>query len=278
MEEQIGGRPTGAGRRAAGPPAVGEGHLRLLLDSIQDCGVVMVSRSGMILTWNSAAEQINGYSSGEVIGQHLSVLYTPEDVVRRRPERELELARCDGGHQSEGWRLRKDGSRIWVSHTVTPLHDRTGRLRGFGTATRVLEDRVRAQDLLAVLDAVPDAVLGIDPEGRILLANAAAERLFRTAPQGLLGRHVDTLLPEQSRARHAAARAGYVADGRPRSMTRRPQVSAVREDGSEFPAEIRLSSVQTPRGPLVTALIRDLGAGRPARRTQATPVAAHAGR
>ena len=225
----------------------------------------MVSRNGMILTWNSAAEEINGYSAGEVIGQHLSVLYPPEDVVVHRPERELELARSLGTHRAEGWRLRKDGARVWVSHVVTPLHDRTGRLRGYGTATRLLEDRVRAQDLLAVLDAVPEAVLGIDVEGRILLANAAAERLFGTEPQGLLGRGVDSLLPEQFRSTHAQARAGFVAHSQPRSMTQRPTVCGRRDDGSVFRAEVRLSSVQTPRGPIVTALVRDLDGAQAAR-------------
>lgn len=265
MDQQLRERAPGVGRRTAGPPAVGEGHLRLLLDGVQDCGIVMVSRNGMILTWNSAAEEINGYSAGEVIGQHLSVLYPPEDVVVHRPERELELARSLGTYRAEGWRLRKDGVRVWVSHVVTPLHDRTGRLRGYGTATRLLDDRVRAQDLLAVLDAVPEAVLGIDVEGRILLANAAAERLFGTEPRGLLGRCVDTLLPAQVRSAHARARAGFVAHSHPRLMTQRTTVSGLRDDGSEFQAEVRLSSVQTPRGPIVTALVRDLDAPEVAR-------------
>lgn len=238
---------------------VSEAHLKLLLDSVQDCGIVMVSRNGMILTWNRAAEDINGYTAGEVIGQHLSVLYVPEDVVKRLPELELEFARTRGTHRSEGWRLRKDGDRVWVSHMVTPLHDRTGRLRGYGTATRVLNDRMRAQDLLAVLDAVPDALLGIDGEGNILLANVAVERVFGIPAPELLGRPVESLLPERFRGAHETWRSGYVAAAHPRVMTRRPRVQALRSDGSEFPAEVRLSSVQTPRGPIVTVLVRDLG-------------------
>ena len=259
MDQQTGSRALGAaGRQVRVPPTVGEGHFKLLLDSVQDCGIVMVSRNGMILTWNRAAEEITGYSADEVIGQPLSLLYPPEEVLLRLPERELELARSCGTHQSEGWRLRKDGERVWVSHMVTLLHDRTGRLRGYGTATRVLSDRMRAQDLLAVLDAVPDAVLGIDPEGRILLANTAAEQLFGVEPGRLLGRGVDALLPERFRAAHAVARASYVQDGRPQMMTARPHVTALRPDGTEFRTEVRLSSVQTPRGPIVTALVREL--------------------
>lgn len=239
-----------------------EAHLKLLLDSVQDCGIVMVSRIGMILTWSSAAEAISGYRGGEVIGQHLSVLYAPEDVAARRPDLELELALTRGTHRSEGWRLRKDGGRVWVSHQVTPLHDRTGRLRGYGTTTRVLNDRMRAQDLLAVLDAVPEAVLGIDVAGDILLANLAAERVFRVEPHRLLGRPVESLMPQAFRAAHAQWRATYVAHTHPRVMTPRPQVSGLRADGSVFPAEVLLSSVHTPRGPIVTALVRDLsGAG-----------------
>jgi PAS domain S-box-containing protein len=259
VDQDVGSRSAGlTARRAASAPVVSEAHLKLLLDSVQDCGIVMVSHNGMILTWNSAAEAINGYASGEVIGQHLSVLYPPEDVARRLPELELELARTCGTHRSEGWRLRKDGGRVWVSHQVTPLHDRTGRLRGYGTATRVLSDRMRAQDLLAVLDAVPDAVLGIDGDGKILLANVAAERVFGAPDSGLLGRPVETLLPERFRSRHVQRRLDYVADTRQHPMTARPPVRGLRADGSEFPAEVRLSSVQTPRGPIVTALVCDL--------------------
>lgn len=259
MDEDVGSRSAGlTARRAAGAPVVSEAHLKLLLDSVQDCGIVMVSCNGMILTWNSAAEAINGYTAGEVIGQHLSVLYAPEDVARRRPELELELARTYGTHRCEGWRLRKDGGRVWVSHQVTPLHDRTGRLRGYGTATRELNDRMRAQDLLAVLDAVPDAVLGIDGDGKILLANVAVERVFGTSVRGLLGRQVETLLPDRFRSLHVQWRLAYAVDARPQLMTPRRQVYGVRADGSEFPAEVRLSSVQTPHGPIVTALVRDL--------------------
>lgn len=259
MDQGVGQHPVGlTGRRVASAPVVSEAHLRLLLDSVQDCGIVMVSCSGMILTWNRAAEEINGYTPGEVIGQHLSVLYTPEDVARRRFERELELARTSGTHRSEGWRLRKGGDRVWVSHQITSLHDRTGRLRGYGTATRVLQDRMRTQDLLAVLDAVPDAVLGIDADGNIMLANVAAERVFATAAQGLLGRSVETLLPERFRSAHCRWREAYTAGVHPQLMTQRPPVRALRVDGSEFPAEILLSSVQTPRGPVITAQVRDL--------------------
>jgi PAS domain S-box-containing protein len=260
----------------AGTPPVSEARLKLLLDSVQGCGIVMVSRNGRILTWNRAAEEINGYTAGEMIGQHLSVLYAPEDVGRQLPELELELARTAGLHRSEGWRLRKSGERVWVSHMVTPLHDRTGRLRGYGTATRVLSDRMRAQDLLVVLDAVPDAVLGIDADGVIMLANVAAERIFAAPARWLLGRRVESLLPERFRAVHALWRSDYVADVHPQPMTQRPAVVAVRSDGHPFPADVRLSSVQTPRGPIVTVLIRDLsGASAPVVEEVRLPRALH---
>lgn len=258
MDRDVGRRPVAAQARRGANTPVSEAHLKLLLDSVQDCGIVMVSRNGRILTWNRAAQDINGYTAGEVIGQHLSVLYAPEDVGRQLPELELELARTLGTHRSEGWRQRKDGRRVWVSHMVTPLHDRTGRLRGYGTTTRVLQDRMRAQDLLAILDAVPDAVLGIDGDGRILLANVAAEQVFAAPGRRLLGRPVESLLPDRFRAVHARLRSEYVADVHPQLMTPRPRVPALRADGREFPAEVRLSSVQTPRGPIVTVLVRDL--------------------
>lgn len=237
---------------------VGEGHLRVLLDSMQDCGIVMLSRSGMILSWNGAAEQITGYTAGDVVGQHISLLYPAEDIALGHPSLDLETAASRGSCRSEGWWVRKDTSRVWVSHVITALHDRTGRLRGFGTATRVLSDWIRPQDMLAVLDAVPDAVLGVDARGRVLLANAAAEQLFDLSRHDLIGKPIDTLLPSEFLAAYELVRSQPATDGQPPVMTPGHRAQAVRADGSRFACEVRLSSVQTPRGQITTAMVRML--------------------
>lgn len=235
-----------------------ESPLRLLLEELRDHGVFMLSRTGRVLTWNNGAEAVHGYAAEEIIGQHYSILFPAESVATAEPDSQLESARARGGYQREGWQVRKDGSRFWANEVLTPLHDRLGRLRGFGVVTQVLTDRMRAQDLLAVLDAATDAVLGVDASGAIMFINDAAATMFGYAKSELVGCSIETLVPRRYRMAHPARRAGYGRHPVPRAMGGGLDLTAVRRDGSEFPAEVSLSSVQTPRGPVVTALVRDM--------------------
>ncbi|HUN79316.1 MAG TPA: ATP-binding protein [Solirubrobacteraceae bacterium] len=110
----------------------------------------------------------------------------------------------------------------------------------------------------ALLEVAPDAILGVDGDGKIALANAQTEILFGYARDELLGLPVEALVPERFRATHAGHRAGYFADPRTRPMGAGLELFARRHDGSEFPAEISLSSIGTENGPLAIAAIRDI--------------------
>ncbi len=110
----------------------------------------------------------------------------------------------------------------------------------------------------ALLDAAPDAMLGVSPDGRILWVNAQAERLFGYPRDELVGESVDRLVPDPVRDRHHEHRARYVADPRPRPMGAGMQLAGRRKDGSEFPAEISLSAVETDDGLVVSAAVRDV--------------------
>jgi PAS domain S-box-containing protein len=110
----------------------------------------------------------------------------------------------------------------------------------------------------ALVDAAPDAILAVDPDGRIVLGNAQAVRLFGYSRDELLGANVDMLVPPSVRSRHAAHRGTYAADPRPRPMGAKLELAARRKDGTEFPAEISLSAIDTPSGILVSAAVRDV--------------------
>lgn len=116
-----------------------EERFRLLVQSVIDYGIFMLDPQGNIASWNIGAERIKGYSADEIIGQHFSIFYPPEDAAK--PERELEIAKRDGRLEDEGWRLRKDGTRFWANVVITALFDNTGQLRGFGKVTRDLTER-----------------------------------------------------------------------------------------------------------------------------------------
>jgi PAS domain S-box-containing protein len=109
-----------------------------------------------------------------------------------------------------------------------------------------------------LLEAAPDAMIGVDPRGLVVFVNSQAETLFGYRRDELLGGPVDRLVPERFAAGHPRLRSGYFADPRTRSMAAWIQVFARRRDGSEFPAEISLSSIETAEGLLATAAVRDV--------------------
>lgn len=114
---------------------------RLLVDSVQDYAIFLLSPSGIVMTWNAGAERIKGYKSAEIIGQHFSHFYTQEAKESRWPDRELEIAAQQGRLTDEGWRIRKDGTMLWASVTITALRGPDGELRGFSKVTRDLTER-----------------------------------------------------------------------------------------------------------------------------------------
>jgi len=117
-----------------------------------------------------------------------------------------------------------------------------------------------------LFDVVPDAMIVVDGEGHIVLANAQADRLFGYPAQGLVGVSVEALMPESVRHRHQIHRAGYMANPRVRPMGGTGQaLIGKRLDGEEFPVEIALSPIRTERGPRYLASIRDISETQRAR-------------
>ena len=102
--------------------------------------------SDLITTWNEGAERIKGYSAEEIIGQHFSKFYPPEEIAAGKPAEKLKIAEQNWRFEEEGWRMRKDGSRFWASVTITALRDKSGQLRGFGKVTRDFSNRKKAED------------------------------------------------------------------------------------------------------------------------------------
>src|SRR5690348_6942524 len=109
-----------------------------------------------------------------------------------------------------------------------------------------------------MLEAAPDAIVGVDDAGKIVLANGQVETLFGYPRDQLLGREVEILVPERFRAAHPDHRKRYFAEPRTRPMGAGLNLFGLRRDGSEFPAEISLSSIETEDGRLATAAIRDV--------------------
>src|SRR5205085_11928595 len=105
--------------------------------------------AGRVASWNAGAEAIKGYAAEEILGQHFSVFYPPEDVAHGKPQAQLDAAVRDGRVEDEGWRVRKDGNRFWADAVITAIRDPAGTLIGFGKVTRDLTARRRTEEQLA---------------------------------------------------------------------------------------------------------------------------------
>lgn len=125
-----------------------EERLRLLVQGVQKYAIFQLDPAGHVVSWNSSAERLKGYSSEEIIGKHFSVFYPQEDVMNEKPQNILATAARGGQSEDEGWRVRKDGSRFWANVVVTALRDPNGNLLGFAKLTRDMsERRVKEQAL-----------------------------------------------------------------------------------------------------------------------------------
>ncbi|WP_253699848.1 PAS domain-containing hybrid sensor histidine kinase/response regulator [Cupriavidus pauculus] len=134
-------------RRAAEALRQSEETLRLLVDSVKDYAIFMLDPAGHIMSWNAGASYINGYRRDEIVGQHFSVFYPPDDVAADKPGRELVIARERGRIEDEGWRMRKDGSLYWANVTITAVYDESRQLRGYAKVTRDMSERKRLEEL-----------------------------------------------------------------------------------------------------------------------------------
>jgi PAS domain S-box-containing protein len=124
-----------------------EQRLQVMIDSVEDYAIFMLSPTGEVATWNTGAERIKGYRAEEIIGHHFSIFYPPEGRAAGLPERMLETASTQGRSEAEGWRVRSDGSRFWADVIITPIRDDTGTLQGFTKVTRDLTEHKRLEEL-----------------------------------------------------------------------------------------------------------------------------------
>jgi two-component system, cell cycle sensor histidine kinase and response regulator CckA len=212
----------------------------------------------VITSWNPGAERLYGYSAAEMIGRRLDVLIP---AVRRAAERDIQdaIARGDRVEQYQTEWIRKDGTLIGVSIRLSPIVGPSGKIIGISRVSRDISAQQRADaQFRGLLEAAPDAMVCVDRDGRIVLVNEQAERLFGYRREELAGQPVEVLVPDASKAVHPNRWAGYTAGPRPRPMRAGMELAGRRRDGSTFPAEISLSAIDTDDGILVSAAIRDV--------------------
>jgi PAS domain S-box-containing protein len=256
--------------------------LRLLVDSVVDCAVVMLDPKGFITTWNPGAENIKGYKSPEIIGKHFSIFHPPQAIAEDLCSRELYIATRDGHFAGEGWRLRKDGSRLWASVVITALKAPDGNLIGFGKVTSDLtERRINEEALLAsnratteaaarltsanayltnILDAsIFSAIIATDLNGTITNFNRGAELMLGYTAAELVGKQTPVafhVLQEiETRGQTLGARLGRPIRGFEVFTSSiglnghgQSEWTYIHKDGHPLTVNLSLSVVQTDKG------------------------------
>jgi len=122
-----------------------ERRFRILVQGVTDYAIYMLDPEGRVTNWNVGAQRIKGYSPEEIVGEHFSRFYTPEDFEAGVPARALDTARKTGRYEAEGWRVRKDGTRFWASVVIDAVKDEDGELIGFAKVTRDMSEKRETQ-------------------------------------------------------------------------------------------------------------------------------------
>ena len=144
-----------------------EEHFRLLVEGTTDYAIFMLDKEGHVVSWNPGAERILGYRKPEILGQHLSVFFTPEDQEKGEPHRKLKQTSLDGRSEEDSWRVRKDGQRFWCTGVMGALHDTEGRVQGFVEIMRDNTERRLAEQNAFYL-ANHDPLTGLPNRARFM--------------------------------------------------------------------------------------------------------------
>ena len=245
-----------------------EGAMRQLATIVEasDDAIVLYALDGTLLTWNRGAQTLYGFTADEMVGRSVLDL----ELAERREafgQAMQEAARGSPVRNFETTRLRKDGSAVEVSVTLSPVRDGSGRVVALSGVSRDITHRRRMEAArresearkAAMLHASLDAIITIDAESRILEWNRAAETIFGWSASEAIGRALpDLIIPPRYREAHHHGLARYVATGEGPVLGRRIELPALRRDGSEFPAELSILPLQAGDKPLFTGYLRDI--------------------
>lgn len=233
-----------------------ERRFELLVSGINDYAIYMLSPEGIITSWNAGAARFKGYAPEEIIGQHFSRFYTPEDQATGLPTRALQTALREGKFESEGWRLRKDGTRFWTSVVIDPIFDTDGQHIGFAKITRDVTEQRKAQQALyeseqrfrMLVQGVTDyAIYMLSPAGLVTNWNAGAERIKGYTAEEVIGTSFARFHTTEDR--EAGLPQAAIAAAAKKGRFER-EGWRVRKDGSKFWAHVIIDAIYHDDGTL----------------------------
>lgn len=225
----------------------------------------VIDKEGRIDRVNQTGARMFGYAKDELTGQAIEALVPPRYTRHRgyRARYQNSPRPRPMGADLDLFGLRKDGTEFAIDIMLSQLGDAEGA--PILAVVRDVTDRKRAEKKFRdLLESAPDAMVIVEPSGKIVLVNSQTERLFGYPRAELLGKPVEALVPERFQEHHPNHRAGYFGNPRVRGMGAGLELYGLRKDGTEFPIEISLSPLQTEDGVLVSSAIRDISERRQA--------------
>jgi len=235
----------------------GQRRFQLLVDAVKDYAIFMLDPQGIVSSWNAGAQRFKGYTANEIIGQHFSCFYTDEDRQAGVPQQALATAMAEGKYETEGWRVRQDGSRFWASVVINPIRDQDGNLFGFAKITRDITERKAAETALRqsqeqfrlLVQGVTDyAIFMLNPTGHVISWNLGAQRMKGYAAAEIIGQHFSRFYTDEDRAADVPLRALQTAEREGRFET---EGCRVRQDGSYFWASVVIDAIHDENGSLI---------------------------
>jgi PAS domain S-box-containing protein len=243
-----------------------ERRYQYLISGINDYAIYMLDPQGHVSSWNAGANRFKGYVAQEILGEHFSRFYTEEDRATGLPARALRTALEEGKYESEGWRVRKDGTRFWAHVVIDPIYNEEGILLGFAKVTRDVTERKQAEDKLReseqrfrlLVQGVTDyAIYMLSPEGTVTNWNSGAQRIKGYTEDEIIGSHFSRFYTPEDRAAGVPVRALGTAAGTGRFEA---EGWRVRKDGTTFWAHVIIDAIRDELGELVgfAKITRDL--------------------
>jgi rsbT co-antagonist protein RsbR len=239
-----------------------QSYYEQMLDSISDYEVIRLDNKGVIRSWHTGAQRLTHYTAEEAIGKPVTIFFPDKDTARAQVDEELDTALETGRCETEGWRMRKDGSQFWASAVVSPIRGADGSVQGFVKVARDVTERREQESALRnmqqMLEAITDyAVIRLDNRGVVRSWNPGARALKQYTTDEAVGHHVSMFYSEEDRTAGVPERllAAAVRESRFEVEGWR-----VRKDGSRFWANVVISPIRDPAGELVgfVEVARDL--------------------
>ena len=258
-------------RKRRPKPREDERNFRLLVQGVTDYAIFMLDPDGYVTNWNAGAQRIKGYKAAQIVGQHFSVFYTPEDREAGLPAKALQTARKTKHYITEGWRVRKNGSRFFASVVIDPIYEKR-RLIGYAKITRDITERQQARSDLdqsenqfrLLVSGVTDyALYMLSPTGVVSNWNAGGQRIKGYLPEEIIGENfsrfytpADQAVGKPQRALKIARESGHYEE----------EGWRVRKDGTFFWASVVIDSIYDDDGRLIgfAKITRDISERREA--------------